>query len=142
LWRQKLWFASYVTRKDTSVTNARLRLGEIIRKCQQAISPTTTLTKWIKGTYTILNQKEEKWKGDSHQCQQGKGGQTHLGAKGDYFQHEKHQEGLGPKREVRSSKDFREFEDLANLDVYHVMHHIRLPSGLVSNMDPKFPTRD
>jgi hypothetical protein len=39
----------------------------------------------------------------------------HLSAKGDYFKHEKHQEGLDSEREVRSPKDFREFGDLANL---------------------------
>jgi hypothetical protein len=39
----------------------------------------------------------------------------HLGAKGNYFYHVKHQEGLDPKREVRSPKDVREFGDLAKL---------------------------
>jgi hypothetical protein len=39
------------------------------------------------------------------QANKGKGGQTHLGAKGDYFNHEKHQEGLDLEREVRSPKD-------------------------------------
>jgi hypothetical protein len=56
-------------------------------------------------------------KGDSNQgqqaSQQNKRGQTHLGAKGYYLKHEKHQEGLDPKREVRSLKDFGEFGDLA-----------------------------
>jgi hypothetical protein len=72
-----------------------------------------------KGCYTILDQKEKEWKGDINQGQQAsqqrKGGQMHLGAKGDYFNHEKHQEGLDPKREVRSPKDDREFGDLAKL---------------------------
>jgi hypothetical protein len=49
------------------------------------------------------------------QANKGKKGQTHLGAKGNYFNHEKHQEGLDPKREVRSPKDHREFGDLAKL---------------------------
>ena len=39
-------------------------------------------------------------------------GQTHLGAKGDNFQHEENQEGLDPEREVRSPMDFGEFGDL------------------------------
>jgi hypothetical protein len=42
-------------------------------------------------------------------------GQTHLGAKGDYLNHEQHQEGLDPKREVRSLKDIGEFGDLEKL---------------------------
>jgi hypothetical protein len=42
-------------------------------------------------------------------------GQTHLGAKGDYFNHEKNQEGLDPERDVRSPKDVGEFGDLAKL---------------------------
>jgi hypothetical protein len=55
---------------------------------------------------------------------------------------EKHQKGLGFKREVRNSKDFREFIDLATWDVYHGMHHIGsriLPSGLVNTLDPNSP---
>ena len=36
-----------------------------------------------------------------------------LGAKGNHFQHEEHQEGLDPKRGVRSPSDFGEFGDLA-----------------------------
>jgi hypothetical protein len=44
-----------------------------------------------------------------------KGALTHLGAKGDYLNHKRHQEGLDPKREVRSPKDFGEFGDLAKL---------------------------
>jgi hypothetical protein len=42
----------------------------------------------------------------------------HLGAKGDYLNHEKHQEGLDPKREVGIPKDFREFGDLAKIGMY------------------------
>jgi hypothetical protein len=72
-----------------------------------------------KGCYTIFNQEEKEWKGDSNQgqqvSQQRERGQMHLGAKGDYFNHEKHEEGLDPKREVRSPKDDGEFGDLANL---------------------------
>jgi hypothetical protein len=55
-----------------------------------------------KGCNTIFDQEEKEWKGDSNQgqqaSQQGKGDQTHLGAKEDYLNHEKHQEGLDPKR--------------------------------------------
>ena len=40
-------------------------------------------------------------------------GQTHLGTKGNHFQHEEHQEGLDPEREVRCPMDFGEFGDLA-----------------------------
>jgi hypothetical protein len=39
----------------------------------------------------------------------------HLAAKGNNFNHEKHQEGLDPERDVRSPKDVEEFGDLANL---------------------------
>lgn len=45
---------------------------------------------------------------------------------------------MGPEREVRSSKDFGEFGYLANLDVYHEMHHVEsslLPSVLVNILD-------
>jgi hypothetical protein len=97
-----------------------------------------------KGGYTIFDQEEKEWQGDSHQGQQRKGGQTHLGAKGDYLNHENHQEGLGPEREVKSSKDFEQFGYLANLDVYHGMHRIGpslLPSGLVKIFDPNSPPK-
>jgi hypothetical protein len=63
--------------------------------------------------------KKKEWKGDSNHGQQAsqqrKGGQTHLGAKGNYFNHEKHQEGLDPEREVRSLKNIGEFGDLTKL---------------------------
>ena len=71
-----------------------------------------------KGCYTIFDQKEKEWKGDSNQGQQAsqqrKGGQTHLGAKGNNFNHEKHQEGLDPEREVSGPKVLGKFGDLAN----------------------------
>jgi hypothetical protein len=68
----------------------------------------------------------------------------HLGDKRDYINHEKHQEGLGPERKVRSPNDFRGFGDLTNLYVYHGMHHIGsslLPTGLVNTLDPNSPLR-
>jgi hypothetical protein len=78
-----------------------------------------------------LIKKKKKWKGDSNQGQQAsqqrKGGQTHLGAKRNNFNHEKHQEGL---------------ETWQSWDVYHGIHRIRLsllPSGLVNILDPNFP---
>jgi hypothetical protein len=56
---------------------------------------------WIKYFYTIINQGEKECKeckGDINQGQQAsqqrKGGKTHLGAKRNYFNHEKHQESL------------------------------------------------
>jgi hypothetical protein len=42
-------------------------------------------------------------------------GQPYLGAKGNYFNPEKHQKGLDPEKELRSLKDFGEFGDLAKL---------------------------
>jgi hypothetical protein len=72
-----------------------------------------------KGCYTIFDQEEKVWKGDSNQGQQAsqqrKGGQTHLGAKRNNFNHEKYQEGLDPEREMSCLKDFRKFGDLAKL---------------------------
>jgi hypothetical protein len=68
-----------------------------------------------------------------------------MGAKGDYFNHEKHQEGLDSEREVRSPKDYGNLETWQNRDVYHGIHHIGsslLPSGLVHTLDPNFPARD
>jgi hypothetical protein len=117
LWRAKLWFVGYVTKKATSISNARWRpgisKGKSSSKSQQAKSPTPTSTRWTKKLLHHIWSRRKKWKGDSNQGQQAsqqrKGGQTHLGAKGDYFNHEKHQEGLDPEREVRSPKDIGEF---------------------------------
>jgi hypothetical protein len=71
-----------------------------------------------KGCYTIFDEEEKEWKGDSNQGQQAsqqrKGSQTHLGAKGNNFNHEEHQESLDPEREVSSLKDIEKFGDLAN----------------------------
>ena len=68
-----------------------------------------------EGLHTILVKEEEKWQGGGHQGEQAsqQWGQTLLGAEGNHFQHEEHQEGLDPKREVRSPMDFGEFGDLA-----------------------------
>ena len=44
---------------------------------------------------------------------QANNGVKRFGAKGNHFQHEKHQEGLDPEREVRSPSDIGEFGDLA-----------------------------
>jgi hypothetical protein len=47
-----------------------------------------------------------------------KGGQTHMGAKSNYFNHEKHQEDLDPKREVRCPKDVRGIWRLGKIGMY------------------------
>jgi hypothetical protein len=49
----------------------------------------------------------------------------HLGAKGNNLNHEKHQEGLYPEREVSSPKDYGKFGDLANFGMY-IMGYIIL----------------
>jgi hypothetical protein len=99
-----------------------------------------------KGCYTILDQKEKEWKGDSNQGQQASQqwemGQTHMGVKGNYFNHEKHQEGLDPEREVRSSKDYEEFGDLAKLGCisWDASYWIKSIAKWVSAyFGPKFP---
>jgi hypothetical protein len=47
----------------------------------------------------------------------------HLGAKGNYFKHEEHQEDLDPEGEVKSPMDFREFGDLALFGCISWVHH-------------------
>jgi hypothetical protein len=77
--------------------------------------------------------------------QQSKGGQTHLGAKGDYLNLEKQQEGLDPKREVRSPKDLGEFGDLAKLGCisWDTSYLIKCIAKWISEyFGPKFPTHD
>jgi hypothetical protein len=69
----------------------------------------------------------------------------HLSANGNYFNHEKHQKGLDPKREVRSSKDFGKFGDLANLGCisWDASYWIKSIAKWVSEyFRPKFPTHD
>jgi hypothetical protein len=71
-----------------------------------------------------------------------KGGQTHLGAKENHFNHEKNQESLDPKREVRSPKDVGEFGDLAKLGCisWNALYWIKSIVKWVSvNFGPKFP---
>ena len=51
------------------------------------------------------------------QANKGKG-PTHLGAKGNNFNHEKHQESLDPEREVSSPKDLREIWRLGKIGMY------------------------
>jgi hypothetical protein len=71
--------------------------------------------------------------------------QTHLGAKQNYLIHEKHHEGLDPKREVKSLKDFGEFGDLAKLGCisWDALFWIKSIAKWVSEyLRPKFPTHD
>jgi FtsZ-binding cell division protein ZapB len=95
-----------------------------------------------KGCYTIFDQEEKEWKGDSNQGQQRKGGQTHLGAKINNFNHEKHQEGLDPEREVSSSKDLRGIWRLGKVRMY-IMGYIILDQVYCQMgckyFGPKFP---
>jgi hypothetical protein len=68
-----------------------------------------------------------------------------MGAKGDYLNHEKHQEGLGSEREVRSLKDFEEFGDLEKLGCisWDASHQIKFISKWVSEyLGPKFHIHD
>jgi hypothetical protein len=52
--------------------------------------------------YLIKKKKNEKVIAiKANKQAKRKGGQTHLGAKGNNFNHEKHQEGLDPEREVK-----------------------------------------
>jgi hypothetical protein len=150
LWRAKLWFVGYVTKKATSLSNARQRPGINKRKSssksQQAKSATPTSKRWIKGCYTIFDQEEKEWKGYSNQGQQAsqqrERGQIHLDAKGNNFNHEKHQEGLDPKREVRSPKKDEEFGDLAKLGCisWDTSYWIKFIAKWVSEyFGPKFP---
>jgi hypothetical protein len=79
------------------------------------------------------------------QANKGKRGQTHLCAKGDYLNHEKHQEGLDPKREVRSPKDLMGLGDLAKLGCisWDASDWIQCIGTWVSEyFGPKFPTHD
>jgi hypothetical protein len=58
------------------------------------------------------------------------------------FNYEKHQEGLDPKRKVRSPKDFREFGDLAKLGCvsWDASFWIKSMAKWVSvNFRPQFP---
>jgi len=59
-----------------------------------------------------------------------------LGAKGNYFKHEKHQEGLDPKGEVRSPMDVGEFGDLAKLGC--IMMDKVIPKWVSEDYGPKF----
>jgi hypothetical protein len=67
------------------------------------------------------------------------------GDKGDYLNHEKHQEGLGPKREVRCPKDLGEFRDLAKLGCISLdaSYWIKSIAKWVSKyFGPEFPIHD
>ena len=66
-----------------------------------------------------------------------------MGAKEDHFQHEEHQEGLDPEREVRSPMDYGEFGDLTKYGCisWGASRWTKsLPGGLVNTMDPNSPS--
>ena len=71
------------------------------------------LDKKASTPYLLKKKKNDKVVAIKVNKQANNGGQTHLGAKGDHFQHEEHQEGLDPKRKVRSPMDYGKFGDLA-----------------------------
>ena len=64
-------------------------------------------------SYLLTKKKNDKVVAIKVNKQANNGVKRFLGAKGNYFQHEEHQEGLDPEREVRSQMDFEEFGDLA-----------------------------
>jgi hypothetical protein len=68
-------------------------------------------------TYLIKKKKNGKVIAikANKQANKRKGAKTHMGAKGNNFNHEKHQEGLDPEREVSGLKVVGKFEDLAKL---------------------------
>jgi hypothetical protein len=61
----------------------------------------------------------------------------HLGAKGNYFKHEEHQEGLDPEGKVKSPMDFKEFGDLALFGC--IMMDKVIDKWVSVNYGPKFP---
>ena len=66
-------------------------------------------------------------------------GQIFLGAKENHFQHEEHQEGLNPEREVRNPMNFGEFGDLTKFVCISWGASLwtkSLSIGLVNTMDP------
>lgn len=92
-----------------------------------------------KGFHTLSLEEEEKWQGGGHQGEQAsqQWGQTLLGAKGDHLQHEEHQEGLDPEREVRSPMDYGEFGDLAKYGC--IMMDKVIAKWVSEYYEPKFP---
>ena len=60
-----------------------------------------------------------------------------MGAKGDNFNHEEHQEGLDPEMEVRSPMDFREFGDLTKYGC--IMMDKIIAKWVSEYYEPKFP---
>ena len=70
-------------------------------------------------------------------------GSNAFGCQRRSFQHEEHQEGLDPEREVRSPMDIGKFGDLAKYGCISWGASLwtkLLPSGLVNTMDPNSPS--
>jgi hypothetical protein len=102
-----------------------------------------------KAATPYLIKKKKKGKvieiNANKQANKGKRGQMHLGAKGNYFNHEKHQEELDPKREGRSLKVHKEFGDLTKLGCisWDASYWIKSIAKWDSKyFGPKFPTHD
>jgi hypothetical protein len=125
----------------------KAKIGEKQKKKATSKVSNTNINKVDKKAttpYLIKKKKNGKVIAIKANKQANKGkGPTHLGAKGDYLNHEKHQEGLGPEREVRCPKDLGEFRDLAKLRCisWDASHRIKSIDKWVSeNLGPKFPT--
>ena len=97
-----------------------------------------------EGLHTLSLEEEEKWQGGGYQGEQvsQQWGQTLLGAKGNHFQHEEHQKGLDPEREVRNPMDSRGIWRLGEVWM-HFMGCIMMVKIIVKwvskNYGPKFP---
>jgi hypothetical protein len=117
----KPWFVGYVIRKGTSILIQGKDRGRKEEKTNKQDLQHLYQKGGQKGSYTIYDQEEE-WKGDSykgHQAsQQRKRGQTNLGAKGYYLNHEKHLESLDPEREVKKSDELRGIGRLGKNGMY------------------------
>jgi hypothetical protein len=123
MWRKKSWFVGYATRKATSLTNARWRPGRSKRKKPTSKVSNTYINKVDKKTATPYFIKKKR-NGKVITIKANKEANKEKRAKhiwvpkGDYVNHEKHQKGLGPKREVRSPKDYQGIWRLEKIGMY------------------------
>ena len=77
---------------------------------------TNKVDKKASTPYLLKKKKNDKVVAIKVNKQANNGVKQVLGAKGNHFQHEEHQEGLDPEREVKSPMDIGEFGDLAKFE--------------------------
>ena len=112
--KDKPWFITCAKSYERKVKNGGgAKKKEKKQTSKLSNTYTNKVDKKASTPYLLKKKKNDKVVAIKVNKQANNGVKRFLGAKGNHFKHEEHQEGLDPEREVRSPSDVGEFGDLA-----------------------------